>query len=92
MSGEVMDPSLDSQLGHDGIDEGIPRAAGLPGLQQSRVIVPGDLAALRVADHRAIVWDCHALSVVKLPPQHLQREIEKAKISVNSPENSDGMN
>lgn len=45
MTSQVMDPALHTQLGHDGIDKGVPCTALLPHQYESGIIPPGDLLA-----------------------------------------------
>ncbi len=51
VSGQMVDPALLSQLGHDGIDPGETRPALSPLGQSLWVFVPRDLHANRIAFH-----------------------------------------
>ncbi len=79
VSGQVVDPALLPQLGHDGVDPGEAGPAFCPLCQRLGVAVPWDLNTYGVALHlveAGIVCGCR---VEKLAPQQLTVERQRRR-------------
>ena len=76
MPGQVVDPALLPQLGHDGVDPGEARPGLGPLGQRLGVPVPGDAHADGVALHLVEARVVGGGRVEELPPQQLAVERE----------------
>lgn len=76
VSGQVVDPALLSELGHDGIDPREPRPTLCPLRQRLGVVIPGDLHADGVSFHAVKVGVVGGRRIEKLSPQQLAEERE----------------
>mmetsp|Transcript_19796 Transcript_19796/g.44879 ORF Transcript_19796/g.44879 Transcript_19796/m.44879 type:complete len:226 (+) Transcript_19796:297-974(+) len=74
VAGEVVDPPLHPQLGHDRVDEGVARAPFLPSSEKVGVGVPVDLLANRVALHLVEVGRRTPHQCEVFPPEELAVE------------------
>lgn len=72
--GEVVHPAGSPQLGHDGINPGVPGSAVFPGTEEIFVVIPGDLLADGVALHAVVVGRVRRHHIVELPPQQLPQQ------------------
>lgn len=71
MSGQVVDPALLPQLGHDGVDPGEARLGLGPLGQRLCVAVPGDADTDGVALHLVEARVVSGSSIEELTPQQL---------------------